>query len=212
VAVIPGIILAAGRSTRMGRPKALLRLGETGPTFVAQIVRTVLDGGAADALIVGRPDDDDLRAAVDRLQLPARFVPNPYADAGQLSSLIAGMNAADHPGTRGILVTLVDLPLVTASTVAALIAAFSSSGAPIVRAVHGGRHGHPVIFGRPVFDELRRADPIAGAKSVFRRRAQDVLDVEVDDAGVLLDVDVPEEYERLFTKGSGGSGGSGGGS
>lgn len=181
----------------MGRPKALLPLGASGSTFVARVVETILQGGAADALVVGRPDDTDLRAELDRLVHPVRFVPNPHADAGQLSSLIAGLNAADHPGTSGMLVTLVDLPLITPRTVKTLLEAFTSSGAPIVRAVHGGRHGHPVIFGRAVFHELRHADPASGAKSVVRHRAPDVLDVEVDDAGVLFDVDVPEDYDRI---------------
>ena len=196
--MIPAIILAAGRSTRMGRPKAVLRVGEDGPTFVERIVTTMLEGGAADALVVGRPDDVALRGEVDRLQPRARFVENPDADRGQLSSLLAGLNAADHPGTRAVVVTLVDLPLITPATVSAVLSAFSSSGSPIVRAVHGGRHGHPVVFGRAVFQDLRHADPAIGAKAVLRRRGADVLDVEVDDPGVLLDVDVPEDYERLI--------------
>jgi CTP:molybdopterin cytidylyltransferase MocA len=195
--MIPGVVLAAGRSTRMGRSKALLPLNGDGPTFVERIVRTLVDGGAADAIVVGRPDDEALRAELDRLSIPVRFVPNPDADRGQLTSLIAGLNAADRPGTAGVLVTLVDVPLVEVSTVAALLAAFHESGAPIVRAVHGGRHGHPVIFGRRVFDELRRCDPEAGAKAVLRGRAQEILDVETDDPGVLIDVDAPEDYERI---------------
>jgi molybdenum cofactor cytidylyltransferase len=191
----------------MGRAKALLTLPSGNVSFVARIVAAVLEGGAADALVVGRPDDQALRDEiarsfdpVPRLDAPqplrrVRFVENPRADSGQLSSVIAGLNAADHPGVRAILVTPVDLPLVRADTIAALLTAFSSAPQPMVRATHRGRHGHPVIFGRAVFDALRRADPEIGARAVVR--AHSVLDVEVDDPGVLQDVDTPDDYERL---------------
>jgi molybdenum cofactor cytidylyltransferase len=72
------------------------------------------------------------------------------------------------------------------------------SSAPIVRAVHGGRHGHPVIFKRRVFDALRAADPSVGAKEVVRSAG--IEDVEVDDPGVLTDVDTPGDYVRVFGK------------
>jgi molybdenum cofactor cytidylyltransferase len=196
--MIPAIILAAGRSTRMGRPKALLPVHPDGPTFVERIVRTVREGGAADALVIGRPDDTALRHEIERLHPLARFVENVDADRGQLSSLVAGVDAADHPGVRGVLVTLVDLPLVTPASVASVLSAFSSSGRPIVRAVHAGRHGHPVLFGRAVFGELRHADPATGAKAVVRAHAADVLNVDVPDPGVLLDIDLPEDYDEMI--------------
>jgi molybdenum cofactor cytidylyltransferase len=196
--MIPGVILAAGRSTRMGRPKALLPIGDSGVTFVTRLVQTLLDGGINDVLVVGRPEDGELRREVEGGGLPVRLVENPRAETGQLSSVIAALNAADHPGVRGMLVTLVDLPLVTPQTIGALLSAFSSTGASVVRATHQGRHGHPVIFGRPVFDDLRRADPAIGAKAVLRAGGGGVVDIEVDDPGVLFDVDLPEDYARLL--------------
>ena len=193
--MIPGIILAAGASTRMGRSKPLLTL-PNGSTFVEALTTTLVDGGVADVLIVGRPGDQPLRDAVERLPR-ARFAENARADEGQLSSVIAGLNAADRPGVTGVLVTPVDLPLIAAHTVRILLASFSAAHVPIARTSHGGRHGHPVIFGRRVFDELRHADPTVGAKSVLRAHQASVLDVEVDDAGVLRDIDTPEDYARL---------------
>jgi molybdenum cofactor cytidylyltransferase len=198
--VIPGVILAAGLSTRMGRPKALLRVGPDGPTFVHHIATALLEGGVADALVVGRDDDDALRAEVEALGPPVRFVVNAHADEGQLSSVIAGLNAADHPGIIALLVTPVDLPLVVPATVRALLDAFSSTRAAVVRATHKGQHGHPVIFARAVFDELRRADRALGAKSVVQAHARELVDVDVDDPGVLHDLDEPDDYERLFNR------------
>jgi molybdenum cofactor cytidylyltransferase len=198
--MIPALVLAAGRSTRMGRAKALLTLPPAhDTTFVARLAAALLDGGAADVFVVGRPDDEALRSEVERVARTAgrvRFVENANADRGQLSSLIAGLNAADHPGIRAVLVTPVDLPLVRPATVAALLETFSKSAAPIVRAVRDGRHGHPVIFGRSVFGALRRADPDIGARAVVR--AHQVLDVDVGDPGVLHDIDTPDDYTRLL--------------
>jgi CTP:molybdopterin cytidylyltransferase MocA len=198
VPLIPGLVLAAGRSIRMGRPKALLPAGAADVTFVRRIVEVLLSGGVADVLVVGRPDDEALRAEVDRIGAHVGFVENASAESGQLSSLQAGLAVADRPGVRAVLVTPVDQPSVEATTVAALLAAWTSSQAPIVRATYRGRHGHPVIFSRAVFDDLRHADPAVGAKQVVRAHEAATVDVDVDDPGVVLDVDVPGDYERLY--------------
>lgn len=180
----------------MGRPKALLPCGGSGLTFVARLIATLREGGVEDVLVVGRPGDAALRAEVEARG--ARYVENPRHEEGQLSSLLAGLDVADRPGVRAILVTPVDAPLVAAATVARLLAELHASHAPIVRAVHGGRHGHPVIFSRPVFDPLRHADPAAGARAVLQANSASVLNVEVGDAGVLADVDTPADYQRVF--------------
>jgi CTP:molybdopterin cytidylyltransferase MocA len=199
--LIPGLILAAGRSIRMGKPKALLSVGQGGPSFVRHLALTLLEGGVADVLVVGRPDDQALRKEIDDIGL--RFVPNPDADSGQLSSVLAGLNAADRPGVAGLLVTPVDAPLVGAATVRQLLAAIGNRHLPLVRATHKGRHGHPVVFARRVFDELRHADPGVGAKAIVQRYVLEGIDLEVDDAGVLLDIDEPVDYERAMRRLSG---------
>ena len=79
-----------------------------------------------------------------------------------------------------------------------LLARAATSAAPIVRAVHRGEHGHPVIFKRRIFDALRAADPAQGAKAVVR--AAEVEDVETGDPGVVDDIDTPEDYARLLEK------------
>jgi molybdenum cofactor cytidylyltransferase len=97
-----------------------------------------------------------------------------------------------------VLVTLIDVPLVTAGTVRALLAAHRAHNAAIVRPVSKGRHGHPVIFGRALFDELRRADPAQGAKPVVRAHAAEMIEVPVQDEGAFTDIDTREDYERLI--------------
>src|SRR4051812_14164501 len=180
----------------MGRPKALLACGPGADTFVSHVVTAMRDGGADDVLVVARADDEDLRREV--LRGGARVIVNPDPDRGQLSSLLAGLDAADRPGVAGVLVMPVDIPFVRAATVARLKAAFAAGDAPIVRPVFAGRHGHPVIFGRRAFDDLRRADPAIGAKAVVRAHAASILDVEVDDPMILRDVDTPDDYRVLL--------------
>jgi molybdenum cofactor cytidylyltransferase len=195
--MIPGVILAAGRSERMGRPKALLPCGPGGDTFVHRLALALREGGVEEVLVVGRRDDEGLRAEVEALPVPARYVENPRADEGQLSSLLAGLSAADRPGIGALLMTPVDAPLIMSGTVAALIAEFLATHAPIVRAVHRGRHGHPVIFAREMFQALRHANPALGARGVVRTHTDRVVDLEVNDPGVLGDVDTPGDYDEL---------------
>lgn len=197
--MVPGIILAAGASSRMGRSKALLPCGDGGITFVSSVLLALREGGVDDVLVVGRAGDAALRLEVETSG--GRFVENPRPDDGQLLSLIAGLNVADRPGVRGVLVTPVDVPMISGRTVAALLGAFNASSAPIVRAAYRGRHGHPVIFSRSVFGELRRADASVGARAVVRAHADAAIEVEVEDPAVTIDVDTPEDYERLFGKG-----------
>ena len=115
-----------------------------------------------------------------------------------MSSLLAGLDALDETMVTGVLVAPVDVPRVSAATVVALLAAAACRPGRIVRAVHGGRHGHPVFFPRELFDELRGADPRRGAKAVVRAHETAIVDVEVPDAGVVEDIDTPGDYARAF--------------
>ena len=193
--MVAGVILAAGRSTRMGTAKALL-LAPDGVTFVARLIRTLVRGGVDAPLVVSRADDDKLQAEVE--SIGARVVINPNADeGGQLSSLLAGLGKVDRPGVRGLMVIPVDAPMVMPETVSRLIAVFGETSAPIVRARYQGRNGHPVIFSRTLFDELRHASLDAGAKAVLRAHHDAIINVEVDDPGVVADIDTPEDYRKL---------------
>ena len=181
----------------MGRPKALLPCPPDGHTFVTQAVRTLHTGGVAEVGVVGRVQDSALRNEVRRQSRPVAYLENPSPELGQLSSLLVGVSYAEACDAEGVMVLPVDIPSVKAATVQSLREAFDLGADPIVRAVHQGRHGHPVIFGRPVFAELRAADLSVGAREVLRRDPARVREVAVDDAGVLRDVDEPDDYRRL---------------
>ena len=136
--------------------------------------------------------------AANLLAASVRVLRNPAPERGQLSSLLVALKAVDHPGVGAMLVTLVDLPLVSPATVHAVLEGYRRTGAPIVRPARNGRHGHPILFDRSLFDELRRADPALGAKPVVRAHAADGLEIEIEDDGAFADVDTPEDYERVF--------------
>ena len=194
--VIPAIVLAAGKSSRMGRPKGTLPL-VGGDTFVTRIVRTFAAAAIEDVVIVVGHDAEAIVEAFSRTDLSATFVENADYEQGQLSSLLAGLRVVDRPGVVATLVTLVDVPLVGVETVRAVVGRYLATHAPIVRPVRGGDHGHPVLIDRSLFDPLRHADPRLGAKEVVRAHASSIGDVEVDDDGAFTDIDTPVEYERL---------------
>jgi molybdenum cofactor cytidylyltransferase len=184
----------------MGAPKALLPDGE-GRVFVTRLLHTFFAAGISDVTVVtGAIHDRIVRAvAADAVGgAMVRFARNPDPGRGQLSSLLTGLDAADAPGVRGVLLTLVDIPFVAPGTVGAVVDAFTQTGAPIVRPTRGDDHGHPVLFARSLFHELRTADPGQGAKAVVRAHVAEILNLEVDDDGALLDLDTRDEYERLL--------------
>ena len=196
--MIPAIVLAAGKSMRMGRPKAMLPL-EGGDTFLTRIVRTFLDAEIDDVVVVVGADANVIVNAFAASGLAARFVENTEFEQGQLSSLLVGLRVVDRPGLAATLVTLVDVPFVAPSTVRAVVDRYRRTHAPVVRPVSGARHGHPVLIDRSLFDFIRAAEPSAGAKQVVRAYASSAGDVEVEDEGAFADIDTPEEYDRAAT-------------
>ena len=195
--MIPAVVLAAGASVRMGTPKALL-LDPDGRPFVARVIRTLQTAGLADIVVVAGTAFGEVVAAVaaDGLGAGIRVIRNPDPGRGQLSSLLAGMDVM-RPDAGAVMVTLVDVPMVSVATVGAVADAWRARGAAIVRPAIGDRHGHPVVFDRRVFDALRAAPLGEGAKCVVRDFGSEVENVTVEDEGCLTDVDTPEDYANL---------------
>ena len=197
-AMIAGIVLAAGFSARMGRPKALLPVGAGGPTFVHRLVDTLRLSGLDPVIVIAGADAARIRTALQDVEPPVLIAVNDDPSRGQLSSLAIALELADRLGVEAALVVPVDQPLIAPATVAHLISVYRGLHAQVVRPVHGVRHGHPVIFDRLLFDELRHADPAEGARSVVRAHAAATVDVPVEDEGVFTDIDTRDDYERAF--------------
>jgi molybdenum cofactor cytidylyltransferase len=199
--MIPALVLAAGKSSRMGRTKALLPLGSSGETFLHRIIRVLREGGADAVVVVIGGDAAAVRASLPRDDAHISAAENPRYEEGQLSSLLVGLAAVEqrHDNVEAVMMTLVDLPLISAATVRAVRDAFlANPGAPLVRPRRGGRYGHPVIFNRSIFGELRRADPSTGAKPVVHAHAAEEVNVDVDDEGAFIDIDTPQDYDRFI--------------
>ena len=198
---VVGIVLAAGQSTRMGQPKALLPCPPAGWTFVTQIIHTLREGGITTVAVVGRVNDPDLRREVAAATPAVSYVENPSPELGQLSSLLTGIAFAEARGAAGVLVMPVDMPLIRPTTVKASLDTFAATDEPVLRAAYRGRHGHPVIFRADVFPALRSADLAVGARAVLYQDPSRVRNLEVDDPGVLRDFDSPSEYRGLLEQG-----------
>ncbi len=200
--MIPAIVLAAGKSSRMGRTKALLPIGTSNETFLTRIIRVLREAGIDGVVVVIGGDAAAVRASLPCDDASLDAVENQGYEQGQLSSLLVGLAAVEqrYDNLDAVMVTLVDLPLISAATVRSVLDAFRShADAPLVRPRRANRFGHPVIFNRSIFGELRRADPSTGAKPVVRAHATEEVNVDVDDDGAFIDIDTPEDYARCVT-------------
>jgi molybdenum cofactor cytidylyltransferase len=196
---VVAVILAAGESTRMGAAKALLA-DPDGRPFVARLVRTFAAAGVSDVVVVTGSRHDEIAGTLEADAPPAmpRLVRNEAPSRGQLSSLWTGLIVAEQLAADAVLVTLVDVPMVRDDTVRAVVNEWRRTRAPIVRPAIGERHGHPVLFDRSLFEELRRASLDSGAKDVVHRHADRLVNLAVSDEGCLMDIDTPDDYKRLL--------------
>lgn len=202
---IVGGILAGGASRRMGgQPKSLLPWppGTAGSSLLDTVLLAFARAGIRPVAVVTGTHHDEIAAAVAVWPgVPVLF--NPRHAEGQVTSVWYLLDWADaQPGPpEWLMMTLVDMPAVRASTLTRLRDA-ATAAAPaihVVRPTMGGRHGHPVVWHRQAWPRLRQASSSEGARPVVHALAADgkVLDVQVDDEGVLRDIDSPEDYGPL---------------
>jgi molybdenum cofactor cytidylyltransferase len=186
---VAGLVLAAGRSTRMGGPNKLLATLE-GTPLVRHAAKAALGAGLADVVVVTGHQSDAVKAALD--DLGVRFAHNPDFAEGLSTSLKRGLAAFD-PDIDAVVVMLGDMPKVSSDLVARLAAAFDPThGKHVVAPVSAGRRGNPVLWGRHFFAELGRVTGDQGGRSVLAANGEAVAEVEAGAEGVHLDLDTPE--------------------
>jgi len=196
--MIAGIVLAAGRSRRMGSPKAFLRLD--GGTFLERAVGA-LRGGGCDAVVVvtGPGDEPPAREIADlAARLGAAVVENAEIGSEQIDSLRAGLRGLGEQAEAAVVLP-VDVPGVDAELVRAVIGAFRSTTAPVVQPYDGTRHGHPVLLARALWPELLDGELPDGARTVIHAHAAARAEVRVP--RLHADVDTPDDYRRLLEGG-----------
>jgi len=189
---VGAIVLAAGASLRMGSPKALLRIGEE--TFVQHVVGQLHSAGVSDVVIVLGADAEGIRNSLS--WFGGTIIINGDWKGGQLSSVIAGLDALSHRQLDGVMICPVDRPLITNTLISHLLKAFRESGKSIVVPVFRGRRGHPTLFSSAVFDELRAAPLNVGARHVARNHPNDIHELITSEEGTLINIDMPEDYKR----------------
>lgn len=192
------LILAAGASRRMGRPKALLALGNK--TFLVAIAEHYRRLGLPVVVVFG----PDLEKRLPNEIAWTRTVLNPHVDAGPLSSLRLGLELLPETASAAI-VHPVDHPLVSSATIGLLLEGHRQRPAHILVPEFGGEAGHPTLFPRQVFAELREGPLEGGARRVVEARPERVFRVQVDDPGILRNIDTPELYERWVAAPRGGA-------
>ena len=191
--MITAVVLSAGESSRMGRPKALLPI--EGETFIGRIVASLKHTQVGKIIVVLGHNADQLAAAIG--PLPVEILINPNYQLGQLSSLqVAVRTLLPDPDCDGILVHLVDHPYIDASLVDRMIRQFYESKKDIVVPRCRGKRGHPVLFSRRLFGELLDAPMDQGAKAVVNAHGDATLEMETDEEGITVDIDTPELYRH----------------
>ena len=176
----------------MGRDKALLKY--RGTTFLGHLIAVLETRVAPLIVVLGHHAD----AIGETLPAGPRIIVNPDYRAGMLTSLQAGIRSLPA-GADAALFTLVDHPAVEGATVDRLIAQFDEQQALLAIPRHGDRRGHPVIARRSILDEILALPPDSSAKVVISAHRAETLFVDVDDAGILRDVDLPEQYDELVS-------------
>jgi molybdenum cofactor cytidylyltransferase len=181
-----GLILAAGESRRMGRPKALVELD--GRSFVALGIELLRAGGCAPVVVV------DGAHRLDGI-VEAELAHNEAWERGPLSSLQVGLRRALQlePEIEAAVVHHVERPRVRVQTVRALLDAMAREPSCIWQPIHAGQSGHPVVWPRAAFEELLAMDPRSSARELVRAKQADRRWVQVDDPGVLENIDAPAD-------------------
>ena len=200
--MLAAVILAAGESRRMGTPKAILLYptDEATPgkvTFLEHLLTVSRHPKVGELRVVLGAHAEKVQ---ERIKLdPAAVVMNADWQRGQLTSIQAAIRSLP-PTVEGVLLLLVDHPLVSRNLIGQLIGAFYESKAPIVLPTHLGRRGHPVIFASRLFAELLVAPPDVGARAVVWAHQSEVMEVPTEEEGVVLNLNDPESFRQALEK------------
>jgi molybdenum cofactor cytidylyltransferase len=187
--MVSAIVLAAGKSERMGRPKALLPI--FGRTFLENILSAISRSSVRHTVVVVGHHREQIEPYITA---GASLVYNADYESGMITSFQAGIRALPA-GTSGALLCLADHPLLECETIEALIAHLAPDR--IVVPVFQGRRGHPVLFASSVLEEILELSVDQGANIVVRKDPGRIIQVPVNSAGILVDVDTPEDFQRF---------------
>ena len=191
--MINAIILAAGRSRRMGKLKPLLRFKDK--TFLEHIISLLRLSDVDRITVVLGAEAAKIKKTINLSG--TNVIVNKDYQKGQLSSLIAAIEQTPKE-TDAILLCLVDNPFITKEVVNKIISKFKKTNNPIIVPVFNKKRGHPTLFSRSLFNELLNAPEEQGARYVLYSNEEKVLEVETCESGILIGIDTPDEYKFHF--------------
>jgi len=190
---VAGVVMAAGRSSRMGANKLLM--DDSGKPIIARVVEQALAAELAEIIVVCGHQEAEMRAALAGHGV--RFVPCPDYAEGMSASLRCGLKALTAD-IDAALVLLGDMPRIGSGLLRRMIAAFNpTEGRAIIVPSFQGKRGNPVLWDRRFFAEMTTLAGDVGARHLIGEHAELVIEIEAEDAGILLDVDTPEAYRTL---------------
>ena len=195
--MIAGIVLAAGKSERMGQPKMSLPWGDT--TVIGQVIATLVHSGLGEVVVVAGGGREDMEQALSHLppSWPVHLVFNPDFVAGEmLSSLQAGI-AALGERVEAALLALGDQPQIEGRVVQDVLDAYQQTGAKLVAPSYQMRRGHPMLLGRSLWPEIHALRPPQTLRDLLRTQADQIYYVTVDTPTILQDVDTPADYQKF---------------
>ncbi|MCS6879971.1 MAG: nucleotidyltransferase family protein [Oscillochloridaceae bacterium] len=193
--IVHGILLAAGRSARMGRPKQLLLW--QGRPLVRHVAEVALASRLAELVVVLGAYAEEVAGALEDLNGAVRRVRCVEYARGQATSLRCGLEALPS-GVSAVVVLLVDQPRVTPELINRLIAAFEAAPEAVAVAPrYRGQRGTPTLLAERLFADVRALEGDLGARPVLARYADAVRWLDLDDPAVVEDMDTPEDYEHL---------------
>jgi len=191
---ISAVVLAAGNSSRMGKSKALLKYD--GLTFLESIIAKLESTDINDIFVVLGKNAFKIEGTI-KISEKVKILHNSKTELGQISSIQLAIKNLPE-GTQGLLLILVDHPLVAQSTYSLLISHARHTSEKIIIPVCKGQRGHPVYFDRKYFNDLLHAPLDQGARYVVRKYHDAIMYIDVHDTGILKDIDLPEEYNKYI--------------
>jgi len=189
--MISGIILAAGRSKRMGKQKLLLPF--RGSTILENVVETVTSCKSIEEVIVVYGAAEIIHK-VEKYNV--KTVYNPIAEEGQSTSVIAGLKSSD-PGAKAYMFIVGDQPFISLCVLENLIDIWKQNTSSIIVPRYNGKNGMPTIFSADFKNDLMNITGDKGGRDVIKTNPDKVIYVDMDDAMAGFDVDTPEDYEKL---------------
>jgi molybdenum cofactor cytidylyltransferase len=187
--MLSAILLAAGESRRMGKLKQLMPLGKG--TIIEQAIDNLIASALDEVIVVLGHKAEEIKEAISTRSVKIAF--NPSYQEGMSTSIIAGLKLVD-PRAEAVMLALGDLPLVDSQTINHLIDEFHKSDKGIILPTYKDKRGHPVILAIKYQPELLELKGDIGAREIIKRHPQDVLEVAVDSAGVISDIDTEDDY------------------